>query len=377
MCHAYTQKPPLMGSWVIMSAVSRPFRTGGPLGLDPVLTRRVIDAAVYLLAAATFARLGDTEILLHAMWVTIAVGAFFYGLRIALLRILIAAGVAVGYSAVALGTGQPFEIEPHDLTEWPLMVAISVVVAIMADNIATSAKRYATLYRQASDRLHTAHEEERARLARDLHDGVGQTITAVILALDAAEAALPTAADGATASAAGPIWRAQVLAASALEEARDVAGRLRPARIHEIGLGAALRNLGEGAGMPVDVRLEPAILPAGALDAEREIDAYRIVQEAIGNAAHHSGAEHVWIDGHVIDGQIRIEVGDDGAGFEPSTPSPGLGLDGMRDRAAILEAGLEIRSRVGEGTTVVLSMPYPAGSREFAISPAAAAGSAG
>src|SRR5829696_3101326 len=228
-----------------MGAVGRPFRTGGPLGLDPVLTRRVVDAAVYLLAVATFTRLADTEILLHAMWVTIAIGAFIYGLRTALLRILIAAAVAAGYSVIALSLGQPVEIEPHDLTEWPLMVLISVIVAIMADNIATSAKRYAALYRQASDRLHNAHEEERARLARDLHDGVGQTITAVIFALDAAERALPDAADADPASAAGSIRRAHVLAASALEEARDVAGRLRPARIHEIGLGAALRNLGE------------------------------------------------------------------------------------------------------------------------------------
>lgn len=359
-----------------MGAVSRPFRTGGPLGLDPVLTRRVIDVTVFVLAVATFAGLGDAEILLHTMWVTIAVGAFIYGLRIALLRILIAGAVAIGYSVVALGLGQPVEIEPHDLTEWPLMVVISVIVAIMADNIATSAKRYAALYRQASDRLHNAHEEERARLARDLHDGVGQTITAVILALDAAEAALPMAAVGTPASAAAPIRRAQVLAASALEEARDVAGRLRPARIHEIGLGAALHNLGEGAGMPVEVRLDPKILPAGALGPEREIDAYRIVQEAIGNAAHHSGARHVWIDGRVIDGQIRIEVGDDGAGFDPAAPSPGLGLDGMKERAAILDAGLEIRSRVGEGTTVALSLPLRAGNGEFVTSPVSA-GSAG
>jgi signal transduction histidine kinase len=360
-----------------MGAVGRPFRTGGPLGLDPVLTRRVIDAAVYLLAVATFTRLADTEILLHAMWVTIAIGAFIYGLRTALLRILIAAAVAAGYSVIALSLGQPVEIEPHDLTEWPLMVLISVIVAIMADNIATSAKRYAALYRQASDRLHNAHEEERARLARDLHDGVGQTITAVILALDAAERALPDAADANPASAAGSIRRAHVLAASALEEARDVAGRLRPARIHEIGLGAALRNLGESAGMPVDVRLDPAILPAGALDAEREIDAYRIVQEAVGNAAHHSGARNVWIDGQVADGRIRIQVGDDGAGFDPSAPSPGLGLDGMKERAAILDAGLEISSRVGAGTIVQLSLPHPAGAHERASSPVAAAGSAG
>jgi signal transduction histidine kinase len=337
------------------------------MGLDPVAARRVIDAAAYLLAFATFTRLGDTEILLHAMWVTIAIGAFVYGLRTALLRILIAATVAVGYSWVASYLGQPLEIEPLDFAEWPLMVGISVIVAILADLISTSAKRYAALYRQASDRLHTAHEEERARLARDLHDGVGQTLTAVVLTLDAAEAELRAGPGRSPALAQASIRRAQVLAASALDEAREVAARLRPTRIHEIGLGPALCNLADGAGMPVEVRLDPQILPAGLLEAEREIDVYRIVQEAIGNAARHSHAATVWIDGRIVDGQIRIEVGDDGTGFDASASGRGLGLDGMRERAAILNGGLQVRTRPGEGTTVELSVPLPPRSDALAV----------
>jgi signal transduction histidine kinase len=339
-----------------MGAVRRPFGFGSRSGLDPVATRRVIEVASYVLAFATFMRVGDTEILLHAMWVTIAIGAFVYGLRIAMGRILIAAIVSVGYSFASTAIGRPFEIEPLDFSEWPLMVVISVIVAIMADLLSTSAKRYAVLYRQASDRLHSAHEDERARLARDLHDGVGQTLTAVVLTLDAAEAALDRPSPLAEAS----IRRAQVLAASALEETRQVAMRLRPGRIHEIGVGAALRNLADGAGVPVEVRLDPAILPAGLLGADREIDAYRIVQEAIGNAARHSRGVHVWIDGQVLEGQIRIEVGDDGVGFDPSAPALGLGLDGMRERAAILEGRLEVTSRPGGGTKVELYVPLPA-----------------
>ena len=339
-----------------MGAVRRPFGWGSRSGLDPVATRHVIEAASYMLAFATFIRLGDTEILLHAMWVTVAIGAFVYGLRVALARILIAAIIAVGYSLATTALGLPEEIEPLDFSEWPLMVAISVVVAIMADLLSTSAKRYALLYRQASDRLHTAHEDERARLARDLHDGVGQTLTAVILTLDAAEAALDRPSPLAEAS----IRRAQVLAASALAEAREVAMRLRPVRIHEIGLGAALRDLADRAGVPVEVRLDPAILPAGLLGADREIDAYRIVQEAIANAARHSRAAHIWIDGQVLEGEIRIEVGDDGLGFEPSAPPRGLGLDGMRERAAILDGRLEVTSKPGGGTKIELYVPLPA-----------------
>jgi signal transduction histidine kinase len=341
---------------VIIGAVRRPFGFGSRSGLDPVATRRLIEVVAYLLAFATFIRMGDTEILLHAMWVTLALGAFVYGLRVALARVLIAAIIAVGYSFASTAIGRPAEIEPLDFSEWPLMVVISVIVAIMADLLSTSAKRYALLYRQASDRLHTAHEDERARLARDLHDGVGQTLTAVILTLDAAEAAMDRPSPLAEAS----IKRAQVLAASALEEAREVAMRLRPVRIHEIGLGAALRNLADGAGLPVQVLLDPAILPAGLLGADREIDAYRIVQEAIANAARHSRGVHVWIDGQVVDGQIRIEVGDDGVGFDPSAPARGLGLDGMRERAAILEGRLEVTSKPGGGTKVELYVPLPA-----------------
>lgn len=360
-----------------MGAIHRSFRAVGQQGLDPVRTRHVIDAAVYLLGFATFARLGDTEILLHAMWVTIAIGAFVYGLRTALLRILIAAIVAVVYSAVALGFGLPVEIEPHDLSEWPLMVLISVLVAVMADVISTSANCHAELYRLASDRLHTAHEEERARLARDLHDGVGQTLTAVILNLDAAKLALRAAPDDPRAAVESSIRRAQTLATSALAEARDVAGRLQPGHIHEIGLGAALHNLGEGAGLPIDVRLDPRILPVGVLGAEREIDAYRIVQEAIGNAARHSDAANVWIDGQVIDNEIRLQVGDDGVGFDASAPSPGLGLDSMKVRAAILDGRLAIRSRPGEGTTIELVLPRGVGVAAFAGDRVPAAGAVG
>ena len=341
-----------------MGAVRGP-RIGGPHGLDPVATRRVIDWVGYVLAFATFIRLGDSEILLHAWWVTIAIGAFVYGLRIAFSRIAVSAVVAIGYASATTYLGLNPEMEPLDFTEWPLMVIISLVVAVMADMLSSSAKRYASLYRQASDRLHTAHEDERARLARDLHDGVGQTLTAVVLTLDAAEAALRSGPEPASEQVETAVRRAQVLAVSALEEARDVAARLRPTRIHEIGLGAALRNLADQAGIPVDARLNAESLPVGVLDQDREIDAYRIVQEAIGNAARHSGATRVWIDGQVVDGEIRVEVGDNGTGFDDTAHGRGLGLDGMAERATLLNARLEIDSRLGEGTVVRLAIPSP------------------
>jgi signal transduction histidine kinase len=319
--------------------------------------RRLLEISTYCLAFATFARLADTEILLHALWVTVGVGAFLYGLRMALLRILIAAVVAVGYSVVSEAVGRPFVLEPLDFAEWPLMLLISVIVAVLADRISTSAQRYAALYRQASDRLLTAHEEERGRLARDLHDGVGQTLTAVVLTLDAAEAELWAGPGAPSKLAQATMRRAQLLAATALEEARGVAAQLRPTRIHEMGLGAALSNLAKSAGVEVAVRFDPTKLPPGLLEPEREIDIYRIIQEAIGNAARHSHAANIWIDGDVIDGQMRLIVGDDGVGLEQAARGRGLGLAGMQERTAILRGRLDVQARPGGGTVVQLQVP--------------------
>ncbi len=334
----------------------------GPRGLGPVGTRRLIDAVTLALVVATFAHLGDQEVLLQALWVIAGIGAAFYGFRAAIVRIVLVAAAALVYAMAASSFSQqldPTVVEALDLAEWPLMIGIAVVVAFLADRIASSAGRYAALYREASERLVTAHEEERGRLARDLHDGVGQTLTAVMLTLDAVEAEVWAGPNPPSALARSTIARAQVLAAAALEETRDVAGQLWPTRIHEIGLGAALVNLARDAGVDVEVRFDPGILPPGFLDREHEIDAYRIIQEAIGNAARHSRARRIWIACEVRDREIRLEVGDDGQGVDASAGTRGLGMAGMQQRATIIRARLDVRSRPGKGTTVTLTMHDP------------------
>jgi signal transduction histidine kinase len=326
---------------------------------DPAVSRRVADVVCAFLAIALFLGIGDPEIVLQALWLTVAIGAFVYGLGAALARIAIAAAVMVAFLWIAMAVGvQPTE-EQLEFTEWPLMVTIAVIVAVLADRVSTSARHYASLYRQASERLVTAHEDERARLARDLHDGVGQTLTAVMLTLDAVERELD-ADDGA--SFVGPrasLQRARTLTATALEEARDVAVRLRPARVHEIGLGAALRNLASSAGVAVDLRFEPDLLPPGLLDPEVEIDVFRIVQEAVGNAARHSRARRIWIAARAENGTVRLMVRDDGIGFATASRERGLGLDGMLERAAIHGGTVDVRSRVGVGTRVEIVIPLP------------------
>ena len=334
---------------------------------------RLLTAASLGLALAIVAGWADPDILLDAFWVTLAIGAFVFTLRVALLRILLGSLFDIAYSAsAASGHGGAMEIEPLDLAEWPLLAVISIIVALMANRVSTTARRYAALYRQASDRLIKAHEEERARLARDLHDSVGQTLTAVILTLDAAEAGLRAEPGAPSSTAQTAIRRAHALAATALDQAQAVATQLRPARIHEIGLGGTIRDLADSAGVPVEVRFDPAVLPPGLLEPEQEIGAYRIVQEAVGNAARHSRAARIWIDAEVSD-VIRLEVGDDGVGFDQSTKSRGLGLEGMRERADILMGRLDVRSRPGAGTTVCLAIPRSAPSASARLSDAGGA----
>ena len=339
-------------------------RDGWLLGLGPTGIRRLLNVAVLALVVAILAGWGDPDLVVDILWVTLAVGAFVFGLRVTVIRIVVVTTAVLGYAIVQEAVlDQPGEIEVLDL-EWPLMVGLSILIAALADRVSTIARHYAALYRLASDRLVAAHEDERTSLARDLHDGVGQTLTAVVLTLDAADAALSIAPDAPAAdggeSAQAAVRRARTLAVAALDEARAVAAQLRPSRIQELGLGAAMRGLGDSAGVPIDVRFPSSLLPPGLLEPEREIDAYRIIQEAVGNATRHSHATHIWIDAEVADGSLKVSVSDDGVGFDTATTTAGLGLVGMEERTSILHGRLEVRSQPGAGTVVDLVIPVHA-----------------
>ena len=325
----------------------------------------VLNVLSVSLAIAGLTGLADPELMIDGLWLTLAVGAFVFSVGFALVRIAIGSIVILVMMAVeASADGIPMQIELADLTEWPLLLAISVIVTLMAHRMSTMAKRYAALYRQTSDRLVSAQEVERGRLSQDLHDSVGQTLTAVLLSLDSAEGALRNVT-GPTATVRSDIRRAHDLTADALDETRDVAAQLRPPRIAEVGLGAAVRDLAANAGLPVEVRFDPGILPPGLLPGGQEIGVYRVVQEAVGNAARHSHAGHIWIDAGVTDRTIRLEVGDDGIGFDVWSPRVrGMGLAGMQERAGVLNGQLFIHSDARSGTRVTLvvpRVPRPAG----------------
>ena len=306
-----------------------------------------LDLVALALVGAAYFQLGPPELLFHGVFLVLTIDAFVFGRRICYRRIVAASVALLGYVALpSLEQG----IDPLDLTEWPLMFAIAILVAWMADRERTAVRRYAGLYRVARDRLVTAQEEERRRLSRDLHDGIGQTLTALTMALDAVPAA---------GAAEAPILaaRARALASDALAETRSVAERVRPPRLEARGLASALHELALGCGLPTRVDLERCA--ALSLPADDMLEIFRIAQEAIGNAVRHAGASEIAVTGECIGETLRLTVADDGTGFAATT-ARGLGIDGMEERAALLGARLRIASEADQGTVVELQVPLRA-----------------
>ena len=207
-------------------------------------------------------------------------------------------------------------------------------------------------------RLHERSRElsvlsERNRLALELHDVVSQKLFSLVLNAEAAGTLLARDADAARAQ----VTRLQELAREALDELRSLIFELRPPDLERDGLCGALRK-------HVDVlrRLQPtAIELEGDLEVEadprRDQEVFRIAQEALQNALRHAQATRVVVRLHGEDGRLRLEVEDDGVGFNAGAPelrSRRLGLTSMEERAQRIGARLELRSEVGAGTTVRL-----------------------
>ena len=220
---------------------SRAERWTSWLRLNQRAAQLVVDVAMIATIVLTFAHtFVPADVMFHVVFVLLTVHAFLFGLRGTLLRIGIVSLPLLAFANARLfGWDQP----AFDLSEWPLMFVIAVLVAWMADRRDATARRYASLFRQASERLLTVEEDERRRIALELHDGVGQVLAALTLTLDAAGDGTPQGQGHGVASARG-------LAGTALAEVRHLAHRMRPARLEERGLTAAIRDLAGPVRLP-------------------------------------------------------------------------------------------------------------------------------
>lgn len=207
--------------------------------------------------------------------------------------------------------------------------------------------------RDSARRALAVQEFERRRISRELHDEVGQTLTGVLLELDF---------DGADRQeSAARVAGAREGVRASLEEVREIARRLRPVSLDELGLGAALRGLAvrveRSARFEVDRDIES---PLPDLSEEEELVIYRVAQEALTNAARHSRAERVELGLRRRQGALELRVHDQGDGFDLAQTAHGAGIRGMRERAVLAGAELSIEAAPGQGTEVRLRVPEPA-----------------
>ena len=208
----------------------------------------------------------------------------------------------------------------------------------------------------------TAQEEERRRIARELHDEAGQSLTALLVGLRTIEESRTIA------EAAELAQRLRGIAAQTLDEVGRLSRGLHPSILDEVGLPTAVtRHAQEFAhlhGVAVDVRIEG--LESEILPPLVQTTVYRVLQEALTNVAKHAGARSVSV--RLVRGKAAVElrVQDDGAGFDPAAGAEAeagdrgdrhLGLQVMRERAALLGGSLEVESQAGGGTTITAHFP--------------------
>jgi two-component system sensor histidine kinase UhpB len=202
--------------------------------------------------------------------------------------------------------------------------------------------------RESARQALTVQEAERRRVARELHDEVGQIFTAIMLQIEGLAAHVPS-------ELSEEIDELRETARAGATDVRRIASRLRPEALEDLGLHSALSALATAfahqTGIPVDRSLEPE----AGLDREQELVVYRVAQEALTNVARHARAGHVELSLRRDEGEVELRVRDDGRGLPPDAMTSSNGIRGMRERAMLIGARLRFES--DGGTTVTLSVP--------------------
>ncbi|HEX2467837.1 MAG TPA: sensor histidine kinase [Solirubrobacterales bacterium] len=205
--------------------------------------------------------------------------------------------------------------------------------------------------RRTSSAALEAQEEERARVARDLHDEVNQSLTGLLLRLEAAREKAPP-------ELAQELTETKALANQAMQELLALARQLRPAALDDLGLKAAMagyiKELGDQGGMRASFEAHGDF---SDLPQDVQLVVYRVAQEALSNALRHASAENVRVALLREDGEVELRVGDDGRGFSFEQAARGLGIAGMRERALLVGGDLRVESRPELGTRVSLRVP--------------------
>ncbi len=265
--------------------------------------------------------------------------------------------------SMCLGTHKPvqFTAEEEDLLK---AIGSQIAVAVENARLYAEVQQKEQLRGELFSKALNAQEDERKRIARELHDETSQTLTAMLFTLDDAAECTETSETHQRLEA------LRGLAEHTLDGVHKLIFDLRPSMLDHLGLVPALRSYAESrlAEQGVRVVVDETSAPR-RLEQDVETAVFRVVQEAINNIARHAAARNVWIQFNFNHQSLKINVEDDGIGFEPSAiqaspgsqrvllGSRGLGLMGMRERLEILGGELEITSLPGQGTELVISVP--------------------
>jgi len=319
--------------------LSRPTRSGSPF--IPLFWRLFVPNAAVLLGAG---------IVLMIQPANGRVVALAGGLAVLLTVNLVLMRRA--FAPLARLAGLMDAIDPLDPGRRLPAIGPASEVTRLTDAFNAMLDRLETERRESGYRALVAEEAERRRVAAELHDEIGQRLTAVLLQIDRLSRAAPAELRDEFAS---------TLSATkeTLEVVRGLARRLRPEVLDELGLIPALRNLcdriEDGTGLVVRRWLDPE-LPSLSEDAELVV--YRVAQEALTNAVRHAQTDEAHLALAARDGEVELVVHDAGVGVrEHTTEDSSGGIRGMRERALLIGARLEVVPAPGRGTDVRLHVP--------------------
>jgi signal transduction histidine kinase len=289
--------------------------------------------------------------------------------------------------ALPLATGQettgslvlvrPQEEErPLPIEELELMAAIAHQLALSIENarLTWRAQRHEKLLASLLDQVVDAQEAERQRIARELHDATGQSLTAISLGLRGIGRVVEEQAPAVAAS----LREIESYSTSALGELRRIIADLRPSQLDDLGLAAALRWYVQAFQARRGITAEFVLHgEAIRLPVETETVLFRITQEALTNVAKHAQATHVTVSLEIQAGAVTVTIADNGAGFEARSVlngerpyTSGWGLIGIRERARLLGGQCTIDSTPGEGSRISVTIPLAEPSTVKALHPA-------
>lgn len=270
-----------------------------------------------------------------------------------LANVALATGVGVGLY-FSTGIVQALVIQGISLA---FSMALGLWITALA-NRSESRQQLLDELRSTQDRLAAVSRDagiasERERLAREIHDTIAQDLTGLVMLTQRARRDL---AAGRAESIAGQLEMLEENAHATLAETRALVAATSSVALEGGGIVEALKRLGERFGRETNVRVTVNATGSSALDRDTEVVLLRCAQEALANVRKHAGASSAVVTLTAEPGTIRLEVLDDGTGFDPEQPAQGYGLGGMRDRLALVGGTLLVASS-GKGTTLTATLP--------------------